>query len=62
MLRQIGLPGWILIAAVIVIPFWKIFPRIGFSKWISIFMAVPIVNIGLLYAVAFAVQQKTDEK
>ena len=56
MLRSIGFPELIVIASIIgfVIPFWKIFPKLGFSKWIALFMIVPIVNIGILYAVAFA--------
>jgi hypothetical protein len=50
MLRQIGLPELIIIAAVVVISSRKIFPKIGFSKWISIFMAVPILKCNLIDA------------
>ena len=36
------------------IPYWRIFDRLGFSGWLSILMFVPLVNIILLYYVAFS--------
>jgi hypothetical protein len=44
----------LLVGIIVVIPFWKIFEKLGFSKWLSLLMAVPIVNVGVLYVVAFA--------
>lgn len=44
-----------LIAAIIVvIPFWRIFSKAGYSGWLSILMVIPIVNIIMLYFLAFA--------
>ena len=44
----------LLYGLVIVTPFWKIFGKAGFSKWWALFMAIPLVNLILLYYVAFA--------
>jgi hypothetical protein len=37
-----------------VLPFWKIFGKAGFSPWLSVLMLVPVVQIVLLYFIAFA--------
>ena len=37
-----------------VIPFWKIFSKAGFLPGLSLLMMVPVINIILLYYVAFA--------
>ena len=41
-------------ALVIVIPFWKITSKAGYSGWLSLLMIVPIVNLIYLYFIAFA--------
>jgi uncharacterized protein (DUF983 family) len=44
-----------LIAAIIVIiPFWRIFAKAGYSGWLSLLMVIPLVNIIMLYFLAFA--------
>ena len=56
----IGLPevlfvdGFVLGFGVIVIPFWQIFKKAGFSPWLSVLMAVPVLNAVMLYFLAFA--------
>ena len=46
---------WMLvITAVVILPFWFIFPKAGYSKWLTLLMAVPPVNVFLLYFLAFA--------
>jgi hypothetical protein len=40
--------------AIQVIPFWLIFPRLGFDKKLSLLMCIPLVNIITLYVVAFS--------
>lgn len=40
--------------AIIVIPFWKIYSKAGFSKWLSLLMIVPLINLIVLYVVAFS--------
>jgi hypothetical protein len=45
----------LLIAALImIIPFWRIFSKAGYSGWLSILMVLPIINLILLYFLAFA--------
>lgn len=41
-------------AIIIVIPFWRIFSKAGHSKWLSLLMVVPVVNIITLYFLAFS--------
>ena len=44
----------VLIALLIILPFWFIFSKAGFSKWLSLLMAVPFVNLVMLYFLAFS--------
>ncbi len=45
----------ILIAALLYLaPFWKIFSKAGFPGPLSLCMAVPVLNLIILYYVAFA--------
>ncbi|SDM51474.1 hypothetical protein SAMN05428957_10713 [Oryzisolibacter propanilivorax] len=41
-------------AVVIVLPFWKIFGKAGFSGWLGLLMIVPMVNLIALYVLAFS--------
>ena len=46
---------WMMAMTVVVIlPFWFIFPMAGYSKWLTLLMLVPLVNVILLYFLAFA--------
>lgn len=38
---------------VVVVPFWKIFPRANMPAWLSLFMLIPLVNVILLWTLAF---------
>lgn len=55
-----GIPGplefvFILIcAAIIIIPFWKIFSKAGYNAALSLPMVIPIVGIVLLFFLAFS--------
>ena len=40
--------------AVIIIPFWFICKKAGFSPWLSLLNLVPLGNLILLYVLAFA--------
>jgi hypothetical protein len=40
--------------AVIIIPFWFICKKAGFSPWLSLLNIVPLGNLVLLYVLAFA--------
>lgn len=44
---------FLLVVAIQVIPFWKIFPRAGWSPWLSLLMVVPLLNLVMLYILAF---------
>ena len=44
----------LIVAVVIIIPFWMIFSKAGHSKWLSLLMVVPLVNIIALYFLAFS--------
>ncbi len=47
---------WIVGILVIVgiVPYWKIFGKAGFSPWLSLCMLVPLLNLVVLYVVAFS--------
>jgi hypothetical protein len=46
---------WFIIMGVIIIfPFWKIFEKAGFSGALSILMIIPIVNIVMIFYLAFS--------
>ncbi len=39
---------------ILVIPFWFIFKKAGFSPWLAVLMFVPVANIIILYVIAFS--------
>jgi hypothetical protein len=41
-------------AALIIVPFWFIFRKAGYSQWLGLLMVVPIVNLVMLYFLAFS--------
>ncbi|MGB7190325.1 MAG: hypothetical protein WBD10_09330 [Acidobacteriaceae bacterium] len=45
---------FIVIAAVLIIPYWFIWKKAGFSPWFSLLMFVPMVNLIMLYVLAFS--------
>ncbi len=46
---------WMLvIALVLVIPAWRICQRMGYPGWLGILILIPLVNLFLLYFIAFA--------
>lgn len=46
---------WMLVmAAIVIVPVWRICQRAGYPGWISLLVLVPLVNLGLLYFLAFA--------
>jgi len=49
------LPIIILIClAIVIVPFWQICKKAGFSPWLSLLNVVPFGNLVLLYVLAFA--------
>jgi hypothetical protein len=54
-----GISIWQLLVVLIyfllvVLPFWQIFRKAGFSPWLSLLMLIPVVNLVMLYVLAFA--------
>ncbi len=49
---QLGL--FALWVVVLVVPFWKISTKAGYSGWWSLLMLVPLVNLIYLYYLAFS--------
>lgn len=41
-------------AVVVIIPFWKISVKAGYSGWLSLLMVIPIANLVYLYFLAFS--------
>ena len=44
----------LIIVAVVIIPFWFICKKAGFSPWLSLLNLVPLGNLILIYVLAFA--------
>ena len=42
---------WLLL---VITPFWQIFKKAGHSPWLSLLLLIPLVNLGMLYFLAFA--------
>ena len=42
------------ISILIVLPYWKIFSKAGFSSWWSLSLLLPIINILVIYILAFS--------
>jgi len=47
-------PFWLIGAIIVIIPFWRICQRVGYNPWLSLLMALPLVNLIFLYVLAFA--------
>ncbi|WP_372748643.1 hypothetical protein [Litorivivens sp.] len=46
--------GILLTLLLIVVPFWKICEKAGYSGWLSLLLLIPLVNIGFLFFLAFS--------
>ncbi len=42
------------IAILLIVPYWKIFSKAGFSGWLSLTMLIPLINLLVPYYLAFA--------
>ncbi len=49
-----GLMFLFVMLPVVVIPYWKIFSKAGFSGWLSLLILFPFINLIVLYVVAFS--------
>ena len=51
-----GMSGWLVWligAALVVVPFWKLLPRSDMPSWLALFAIIPPVSIILLWFMAF---------
>jgi hypothetical protein len=39
---------------VVIVPFWRLIGRLGYSPFLSLLLLLPFVNLGLLYYIAFS--------
>ena len=46
--------NFLVLAGLIIIPFWKIFSKAGFSPWLSLLMGLPLINLIVLFYFAFS--------
>lgn len=51
---NIGPLGFLIFAALIVLPFWRIFAKAGYPGIMALLVFVPVVNLIVLYWFAFA--------
>lgn len=40
-------------AAIVIIPMWFVWKKAGFSPWLSLLCIIPVVNLIMLYVLAF---------
>ncbi|KPP85627.1 MAG: Protein of unknown function (DUF2583) [Rhodobacteraceae bacterium HLUCCO07] len=48
-----GLIWFIVFAALVVIPFWRLLPRFGIPNWVSLVAVIPLGALILLWVMAF---------
>ena len=44
----------VLVVAVMIWPYWRIFRKAGFAPWLALLMIVPAANIIMIFFLAFA--------
>ena len=50
----IGPIPMLILGLILIIPFWQLFSKAGYSRWWSLLMIVPLVNLITLYVLAFS--------
>jgi len=48
-----GMVWFLIIAALVVIPFWRLLPKFGIPNWVSLAAIIPLGAIILLWVMAF---------
>lgn len=51
---SVGPLHMLVLGLLLIIPFWQLFSRAGYSGWWSLLMIVPVVNLIALYVLAFS--------
>ena len=52
MMQGGGLIWMLILSALVVIPFWKIMPRVGLPSWLALVAIIPLGAVVLLWVVA----------
>lgn len=57
--KKLGISTWqllfvVLYCVILLLPFWQIFKKAGFTPWFSLLILVPVVNLLVLYFLGFA--------
>ncbi len=48
-------PFWmLLISAIVLLPFWRICTKAGYSGWLSLLVLIPMVNVVFVYFLGFS--------
>ncbi|MGB6134079.1 MAG: hypothetical protein WCC14_00130 [Acidobacteriaceae bacterium] len=45
---------FVIMIAIVLIPYWFIWKKAGFSPWLSLLMFLPLINLVMLYVLAFS--------
>jgi hypothetical protein len=61
-MRPFGPFMFLVFAALIIVPFWVIFAKAGFPRWLSLLMVVPLANVIMLYVFAFSAWPNLERK
>jgi hypothetical protein len=54
MMEGFALIPYLIVCVVVIIPFWKIFEKLGYPAALSLLTLIPVANLAVLYYVAFA--------
>ncbi len=49
-----GLLVMLVMAVLLVVPFWKLLPKFGYSSWISLVAIIPLGALVLIWILAFS--------
>lgn len=55
-----GLIGLLIVAALVVPPYWQLWKRTGHSPWLSLLILIPVVNIVSIWVLAFKAWPAVD--
>lgn len=44
----------VIFLVITIIPYWMIWKKAGFSPWLSLLLVIPLVNLAMLYVLAFS--------
>ena len=54
MIRIVAALMFLVVVPIMIIPYWQIFKKAGFAPALSLLILIPLVNIVVLYVVAFS--------